>query len=78
MKSVEQLRAVVESLLEDAGFTPELYVIKTFVGALAVHFDDEGAVAYFKREVEASPYKDEVIFEYRREGKRHIAYIQLW
>mgnify|MGYP000097113818 CR=1 FL=1 len=78
MKSVEELRAVIESLLEDAGFVPELYVIKTYVGAIAVQFDDEGAVHYFKREVDNSVYKDDLIFEYRRDGKRHVAYIQMW
>jgi hypothetical protein len=76
--SLEDLRGRVMHMLDDAGFSPELYIIKLHDSAVSVHFDSQGAVEYFQHEVELSEWKDDLIFEYRKEGKRHVAYIQMW
>lgn len=73
-----KLREYILSLLEQAGFPPEQYVIKAGVSSVEVHFDSPAAVEYFRGEVDNCEYADSLIFEYRKTGKRHIAYIQEW
>lgn len=78
MDSVEELRDVMEELLEAAGFTPDLYLIRRHDKAIAVHFDQKEAAMYFMKEVETSRVSELVCYSYREDGKRHVAYIQLW
>lgn len=78
MAKQEDLRTIILELLEDAGFSPELYLIKNEVDGLSVHFDDSGAVKYFRRELELSQWAKELILEERKDGKRYVAYLQTW
>ena len=78
MNRLEDLRDNAEWLLGEAGFTPDLYIIRNHETAIAIHFDSEGAVHYFRKEVETSEWAEEIIFDYRKDGKRHVAYLQLW
>jgi hypothetical protein len=78
MKSLDALKKELIRLLRSAGFDADLYYITIEEASVSVHFDDHGAVEYFKKEIEQSEIADAVIFEYRREGKRHIARFQLW
>lgn len=65
-------------LLEEAGFSPEQYIIKPGISSVEVHFDSAGAVEYFRKEVESCKKANSLIFEHRKFGKRHVAYIQIW
>lgn len=78
MKQIEDLRDNMVWLLGEAGFTPDLYIVRNHETAISIHFDDEGAVKYFQKEVESSVWAEDVIFDCRRDGKRYVAYIQLW
>jgi hypothetical protein len=78
MKSTEELKEYILFLLEEAGFSPELYILKIGVSSVEVHFDHPGAVDYFKGEVETCDRAEELIFDKRQSGKRYVAYIQMW
>jgi hypothetical protein len=78
MTSVEELRDNAICLLKEAGFDSDLYIIKMHESSVCIHFDDPGAVEYFKGEVENCEWAEEVIFESRREGKRYVAALQFW
>lgn len=73
-----ELREYVLFLLEEAGFPPEQYIVKTGISSVEVHFDSPGAVEYFRGEVESCDRAEHLIFEHRTSGKRYVAYIQIW
>jgi hypothetical protein len=75
----EEIREVIEGMLESAGFDPILYVIKQYGDRCVVHFDDEGAVDYLMADVEKySDSAQNFIMYTGREGKRHVLTFQLW
>ena len=73
-----ELREYILFLLEEAGFPPEQYIVKTGISSVEVHFDMPEAVEYFRGEVDSCSRADELIFEHRTFGKRYVAYIQIW
>lgn len=78
MTSVEELRDNAVILLKEAGFDHDLYFIKMRESSVCIHFDDPGAVEYFKREIETCEWGEEVIFESGKDGKRYVATLQFW
>jgi hypothetical protein len=64
-------------MLDDFGFSGELYIIEKNVEHVDIHFDDKGAVEYFRDEAEKD-YPDEMFIEYIRKGKRHCARVSFW
>jgi len=75
---LEDLKHEVIRLLGGAGFPPEHYLIKTGDDYVAVFFDKKEAVDYFRLDFDSSELANECIFEYRKDGKRHGAYIRTW
>jgi hypothetical protein len=73
-----ELKDTALDLLSSAGFCSELFYIKMKTDSVEVHFDHPGAVDYFRKEVESSIYAKDIIFGYRKEGVRHVAYLQYW
>lgn len=76
--NLADLRKAVEDLLAQGGFSPELYVIKSGDDYISVQFDKKEAVEYFRGDFDESEVSISCIFEYRKEGKRHCAYIYIW
>jgi len=76
--NLHELKDVVLDLLESAGFGSELFLVKMKTDAVEVHFENPGAVDYFRNEVDSSEYAKDIIFVERKDGKRYIAYIQTW
>jgi len=76
--NLKDLRRSVEDLLDQSGFSPDLYIIKVGDDNVAVHFDKKEAVDYFRGDFDTSEMAADCIFEYKREGKRHAAYIYTW
>jgi hypothetical protein len=76
--NLTSLQAEVEVVLKTAGFSPELYIIKVHDDCVSVHFDKKEAVDYFRVDFEAAPIAKDCIFEYKKVGKRHAAYIYNW
>lgn len=72
------LQAEVEVVLRTAGFSSDLYIIKVHDDCISIHFDKKEAVDYFRIDFEASLVTKECIFEYKKIGKRHAAYIYNW
>jgi len=73
-----ELKDIAWNLLSSAGFCSELFFIKIKTDAVEVHFDQPGAVDYFRKEVESSEYAKDIIFDYQKDGIRHVARLQLW
>lgn len=73
-----ELKSFLIDLLEGAGFGSELYLIKMKAEAVEVHFDQPGAVDYFRKEIENSAYAKDLIFSTHKDGVRHVAHIQMW
>ena len=76
--SLADLKREIEDLLEQSGFTPELYIIKMGKDYIAIHFDKKAAVDYFRSDFEYSKLAEFCIYEYKKEGRRHAAYIYSW
>ena len=76
--SVKDLRAEVEQLLISAGFSPDLYLVISGEDSVKVMFDKKEAVDYFRGDFESSPLAPDCIYEYKKEGKKHAAYIYTW
>ncbi len=68
----------VEIILEQAGFSTDLYIIKINDDNVEVMFDEKEAVDYFRGDFEYSSLNKDCIFEYKKDGKRHAAYIYPW
>lgn len=73
--SISNLRVDVENLLQESGFPPEHYIVNTYEHCIAVHFDLKGAVDYLRGDFEFSPLAKKCVFEYKKYGKKHAAYI---
>lgn len=73
--SIASLRVDVENLLKDSGFPPEQYIINVHEHCVAVHFDLKEAVEYFRGDFDFSPLSKTCVFDYKKYGKRHAAYI---
>lgn len=71
--SLDSLKEIVYELLEDFGFTEDLYYVRENTESIMVEFDDIGAVNYIIQEVEKTKYKDFVFVNYLKKGKRHVA-----
>ncbi len=76
--NLQDLRNEVEALLIQSGFSSELYIIKINDDSVAVHFDKKEAVDYFRGDFESSRISKDCMFDYRKDGKRHAAYIYSW
>jgi hypothetical protein len=75
---ISTLYAKVENLLKESGFPPEHYVLKREAECVVIMFDKKGAVDYFKGDFDNSDLADDCLFEYKRVGKKHAAYIYNW
>ena len=73
--SISDLKGDVENLLKDSGFPPEQYIINIHEHCIAVHFDLKEAVEYFRGDFEFSNLADKCVFDYKKYGRRHAAYI---
>ena len=73
--SISSLRVDVENLLQESGFPPEHYTVNTYEHCIAVHFDLKEAVEYLRGDFEFSPLAKKCVFEYKKYGKKHAAYI---
>jgi len=73
--SISDLKGDVENLLKDSGFPPEQYIINVHEHCIAVHFDIKAAVDYFRGDFEFSHLATKCVFDYKKYGKRHAAYI---
>ena len=76
--TIPQLHGALEVLIAQAGFPPELYIIKKHEDSVSIEFDVREAVDYFKGDFDASDLARDCIFEYKRVGKRHAAFIYPW
>lgn len=76
--SVPSLEKEILKLLDSSGFDPEQHMIKTGIDYVAVFFDMKEAVDYFRGDFETSHLAKDCSYEYRKEGKRHGAYIYSW
>lgn len=72
---IDSLVIEIEGLLAQAGFSAELYIIKTGRDYVCVMFDMEEAVEYLRVDFEASNLAKDCVYRYKREGKRHCALI---
>lgn len=75
---INNLYEEVEKLLKEACFPAELYILKKEAECVSVHFDKKEAVDYFKGDFDNWEYASECMFEYKRVGKRHAAFIYNW
>jgi hypothetical protein len=75
---IEDLKKEIIGVLGGAGFPPEHYLIKTGIDHVAVFFDAKEAVDYFRVDFENSDIAKDCIYEYRKDGKRHTAFIHSW
>lgn len=75
---INKLYAEVEKLLKASGFPSEIYILKREEECVSVHFDKKEAVDYFKGDFDDWEYASECMFEYKRVGKRHAAFISKW
>ena len=69
---------VVQDLLDDAGFTEELYVIKDKKEEVFVEFDEYEAVLYTLNISEEDKYKKHLVGHYEKAGKRHRIVFIIW
>jgi len=76
--NMQQLKQELEHLLKHAGFPEEHYIIRINNDNVSIMFDQKQAVDYFKGDFNDSRLSKLCIFEYRRDGKRHVAYIYNW
>lgn len=75
---ISDLQVEVENLLGSAGLPPELYIIRSADDYVAVMFDKKEAVDYFRVDFESSNLGKDCIYEYKKVGKKHAAYIYSW
>ena len=73
--SITDLRVEVEALLSNSGFPPDHYIINVHEHCIAVHFDLKEAVDYFRGDFEFSHLAKTCVFDYKKYGKKHAAYI---
>lgn len=76
--SLSVLETEIESILSKAGFVSELYLIKKEGDCIVVLFDTKEAVDYFRGDFELSAISVDCMFNYKKDGKRHAAYIYSW
>jgi len=75
----ENIVIIVVEMLDEAGFPPDLYIIKSFGDSVTVHFDDRAAIDYFVDDVEKySEHAQHFVIQKGRDGKRHTVTFQLW
>jgi len=65
----------VERLLKESGFVPELYILSQGAECISVLFDKKEAVEYFQGDFNKSELADKCLYEYKKVGKKHAAYI---
>jgi hypothetical protein len=73
--TIRELQKEVERLLNDSGFPANHYLLQIHEECIAVHFDKKEAVEYFRGDFEYSHLSNTCVFDYKRVGKRHAAYI---
>jgi hypothetical protein len=72
------LYSKVEALLRESGFTPELYTLKEEAECVCIIFDKRAAVDYFKGDFDNSDLAADCLYEYKKVGRKHAAYIYNW
>jgi len=73
--TIRELQKEVERLLNESGFPANHYLLQVHEECIAVHFDLKEAVDYFRGDFDYSHLSTTCIFDYKRVGKRHAAYI---
>lgn len=76
--TLSQLREKLQHLLNEAGFPEHHYVIRVNGSSIDVMFDKKEAVDYFKGDFDESDLEKHCVFEYKKEGKRHVAHFYCW
>lgn len=74
---INDLYRLVIAMLNDYGFTSELYLISKQSDSVDVEFDDKEAVEYFRTQTEKE-YSTYMYVEYIRKGVRHVARVSSW
>jgi len=75
---ISTLYEKVENLLKESGFPSEHYLLKREAECVVVMFDKRSAVDYFKGDFDNSDLVNDCLFEYKRIGRKHAAYIYNW
>ena len=73
--SILELKEDVENLLKNSGFPPEHYTLFVYDHCIAIHFDKKEAVDYFRGDFSYSSLAKTCVFDYKKYGKKHAAYI---
>jgi hypothetical protein len=73
--TLDQIIGELEDIAKGAGFPNDLYFIRKNPGSVSIEFDAKEAVDYFKGDYDMSSLSDNTYWEYRKNGKRHCAYI---
>jgi len=73
--TISDLKEEVETLLAESGFPLDHYIINIHDHCVAVYFDLKEAVIYFRGDFDFSKLSDKCVFDYKKYGKKHAAYI---
>jgi hypothetical protein len=77
-KSDKSLSELVEILLDDAGFTEEMYIFIDRKDEVFVDFDDKKSADYLRKIANEPEWTDFFVTAYILAGKRHRVSFILW
>lgn len=69
---------IVEDLMEDCGFSADLYIIKESDEEVFVDVDERAAADYILKVASEPQYSEFMAGQYVRNGKRHRIVFFLW
>lgn len=69
---------IVEDLMEDCGFSEDLYIIKEAHEEVFIDVDDKAAADYILKVASEPQYSDFMAGQHTRNGKRHRIVFFLW
>ena len=75
---MSSLLDLVETLMEDCGFSEDLYIIKEVEDEVYIEVDDKKAADYILKIADEKQYSDFMAGQHIRNGKRHRITFFLW
>jgi|LakMenEpi03Aug12_release.lakeMendotaPanAssembly.Ray.scaffolds.fasta_scaffold3278495_1 hypothetical protein len=75
---MSSLLDMVETLMEDCGFSDDLYIIKDNGDEVYIEVDDKAATEYILKIANEEQYSGAMAGQYIRNGKRHRITFFLW
>ena len=72
------LRQLVECIMEDCGFSEDLYIIRENGDEVIIEVDEKAAADYIQKIATEEQYNECMACQYSKNGKRHRITFFLW